>query len=537
MKKTLLSILSFGVAVFMARCSLDHLAGGGTESTNGRIIGTLVEDDGRPAGQTRVMLIASDHDPVKDGPVPDSLTVTTDESGTFTLQVPAGGAFNIEAFQPGSGYRVLLTGITANRNDTVYVPVQVIEKPGAIKFIPTPADGSFRGYVYLPGTTRFAEMRDGNVLIDSVPAGFIHSMTYADTVDSTRNRVVAAGFTVSAGNTAVIANASVWKYSNKIRLNTAKTGADVSGTVTNFPVLIRLTENNFDFSRAGTDGSDLRFAKENGVPLPYEIERWDAVHRLAEVWVKSDTVYGNDSAQFLMMYWGNAGAVGESNGAAVFDTAEGISAVWHLDRGCGDATANRHDAATVSATDSAGLIGPCKYFDGSDSIKITGLLGSPSSFTLSAWAQLDSTGRNGSEIISLGDAAFLRADYPANSLGTGGALHLSHNDTVFAHVGSGQYLKQTGWHLVTLTHSETTYATTLYLDGMAAGVRTDPSQPIIYAGLGQNTLIGEHGNGKSGYGFFGRIDEARVYHAAIPADYIRLSYMNQRGGDRLVVFR
>jgi hypothetical protein len=165
------------------------------------------------------------------------------------------------------------------------------------------------------------------------------------------------------------------------------------------------------------------------------------------------------------------------------------------------------------------------------------LLGSPSSLTLSAWAQLDSTLGSGNEIISIGDAAFIRMDYPANNIGTGGAVHLSDNDSVFAHVGSGKYLIHTGWHFITLTYSETAFATTVYIDGVIAGARTDPNKPINYMGLGQNTCIGKHGNGKTGYDFYGKIDEARAYREAVSADYIRLCYMNQRQDDRLVVFK
>ena len=45
MKKILLLTLILGTSAFWANCSLDRLAGGGTESTNGCVIGTLMEED------------------------------------------------------------------------------------------------------------------------------------------------------------------------------------------------------------------------------------------------------------------------------------------------------------------------------------------------------------------------------------------------------------------------------------------------------------------------------------------------------------
>jgi hypothetical protein len=130
----------------------------------------------------------------------------------------------------------------------------------------------------------------------------------------------------------------------------------------------------------------------------------------------------------------------------------------------------------------------------------------------------------------------IRMDYSINNIGTGGAVHMSDSE-VFNHVGTGKYLKRTGWHLITLTHDENTFTTTLYIDGSKATVRIEPDRPINYTGLGQNTYIGKHGNGKPGFEFFGRIDEARVYRVALPEEYIKLSFMNQRIDDRLIVFK
>ena len=59
MKKVLLSIMAMGTAAFLVRCTIGPLAGGGTESTNGLIIGTLVDGNGAPAMHTRVILVAA----------------------------------------------------------------------------------------------------------------------------------------------------------------------------------------------------------------------------------------------------------------------------------------------------------------------------------------------------------------------------------------------------------------------------------------------------------------------------------------------
>src|SRR6185436_10358801 len=117
--------------------------------------------------------------------------------------------------------------------------------------------------------------------------------------------------------------------SKKIGMNTSSSGANVSGEVKNFPVPINLTEASFDFSKAKSDGSDLRFSSSTGTPLPYQIESWDAAAKKAAVWVKTD-VKGNDASQYFTMHWGNPGATSESDSSKVFAKADGWLGAWHL---------------------------------------------------------------------------------------------------------------------------------------------------------------------------------------------------------------
>ena len=53
---------------------------------------------------------------------------------------------------------------------------------------------------------------------------------------------------------------STWTYSRKIYFNTTSSGADISSSVTNFPVLIRLDASVFNFGLALSTGYDIRFA-------------------------------------------------------------------------------------------------------------------------------------------------------------------------------------------------------------------------------------------------------------------------------------
>ena len=157
--------------------------------------------------------------------------------------------------------------------------------------------------------------------------------------------------------------------------------------------------------------------------------------------------------------------------------------------------------------------------------------------TLSAWAQLDSTqAARGGEILSIGDAALIRMDYALSGMGTMGSVHLI-GDSAFLNVPSGQFLKQTGWHLITFTVDQGNFMQALYIDGTNVSSGTAMNAMINYTGVGQNTYIGKHGNGKTSFNFSGRIDEVRAYRTAVSADYIKLCYMNQKADNALVFFK
>lgn len=531
--KTIIALIMVTGIIVLGCTSLVN-TGPGSETV--AVTGQIVDSLGRPVEQARVMLLPALHNPLTGPAIPDSMRGITDESGYYAMKAPGLGTYYVEATDINSKYKAL-TGITIDKKGTVTVPESVLRRPGTLRVVLPDTVNETNGYVYLPGTTCYARTQSGSATVIAVPPGFIPAVYYANTVVPARNHVIQTALTVLPGETRIIADTSSWKHSKKLFLNTTASGAQINGDIENFPVLVRLTQGNFNFTETSAQGEDIRFMKSDGTPVPYEIERWDAANRQAEIWVKVDTIRGNDSTQSITLYWGNPDASANSNSAAVFDTTENSTAVWHLSQNWRDATFNRHDGAAGGSADSAGLIGLCKKFTHSDSIVIAGLLGTPQSLTLSAWVQLDSTQGSGGDIISIGDAAIIRMDYQANNFGTGGAVHLSDNDTVFAHVGSGKYLRQTGWHFITLTHAATSITTTVYIDGIQAGIRTDPDKPINYNGLGQNTVIGNHGNGKTGFAFFGRIDEARVYRTALSADYIKLSFMNQREADRLIVFK
>ena len=153
-----------------------------------------------------------------------------------------------------------------------------------------------------------------------------------------------------------------WQHSGSIFILTTPEGANLpaAAIVKDFPLLVRLNKDFFDFSQAKADGADLRFSTNNGEPLAYQIEEWDAANGLAAIWVKIPTITGN-ARQEIKIYWGNTTANSESSGTAVFNSANNFAAVLHMNENVQD------EVGTITAIDAgtalnAGVIGKSRTF-------------------------------------------------------------------------------------------------------------------------------------------------------------------------------
>jgi hypothetical protein len=359
---------------------------------------------------------------------------------------------------------------------------------------------------------------------------------------------------VSPGDTTIVSN-PLWKYSRQIMLNTTVTGANVAGDEIRFPVLIRLTGANFDFSQAKPDGADIRFTNAETAPLPYEVERWDAASQRAEIWVRVDTVYGNRVTPAITMYWGNADAGDLTTSGAVFDTAEGFQGVWHLAGGAPghirDATVNGYHGIspdTAAPQVSEGLIGNCREFDGvTDYLTMPGTADSKLNFpengnyTVSAWVFLDTLDTKEHAIVAKGGAQYflMITDVASNAP--------VWDFAEFSSTGSWQTCTSSvanrQWTLLTGVVEEGRHL--LYCNGTLVDSTPNSYQTDKYSRNTSNDLtIGRflklvYSTTNSGsYCFFkGSIDEVRISGAALNSDWARLCYMNQRADDRLVEFK
>jgi hypothetical protein len=534
-------------------CSCAQLAGGdATETGNARISGKIVDSLGLPVPQTRIMLLPALYNPLADPAIRDSMNGITDEAGCYTLKAPGPGAYCIEAMHSTSTHKALVTGVTVGKKDTTLVQATVLRKPGALRVALPDTVLEASGYVYLPGTSCYARAQSGIATVGAVPAGLIPAVNYANTAAPMKNHVIQTNVAVQPDDTLVIADTTPWKYSKKLYCNTTAAGAGVGQDVYNFPLLVRLTSANFDFSQAKSDGGDLRFTKPDHAPLRQEIERWDMAAKVAEVWVRVDTVYGNNSAQYIVMRWGASAAVSMSNSPAVFDTGTGFQGVWHLSEAgnaiAKDATGNHYDG-TPSDTAPAvveGTIGPCRSFNGSSNyIRMNGTADSKLNFpengtyAVSAWVYTDSIDNSSHVVVGKGNEQYFikfKTSLPGDPM-------------VWEFV---EYFDKAGWAItnslpivpsarkwVLIVGVRRGNVQFFYLNGELVDSTLSVSPSAMSRITGEDVTIGRFLSKPidsiEGIGpFLGKIDEVRISNAAYGADWIKLCYMNQKEPDALV---
>jgi hypothetical protein len=361
---------------------------------------------------------------------------------------------------------------------------------------------------------------------------------------------------------------STWSHYKTVTINTTADtlggGANVAGTVADFPVLVRLTASDSDaFAGAAVGGADIRFVA-NGARLKHQRERWDAVNRRAEFWVLHPGITGGALTTFRM-YWGKPDAPDSSNGAAVFDTANGFVAVWHMNGGTGnepDATANGLLATHSGAPSDnpTGVTGPARSFNGTN--QYFTLLNSAAGpmnfhltdrFTLSEWVNIASvpTGRNvGLGIITKGDnqwnmeaqdTAINTKAWQVEVRANGTFLYARSDGTngtaITANSGLGQW-----HHLVGVFRGAPvgqSMAETLYYDGVRVRTLTANNSNNNGRNENFNVLIGAMGGGSApgtvvSRFWSGSLDEMTVSKTVRSPDWAKLSYQTQKPGPNAV---
>ena len=319
---------------------------------------------------------------------------------------------------------------------------------------------------------------------------------------------------------------SGWKYSGSVFIITTPEGANLPSSVVekDFPLLVRLHKDFFNFSQAKPDGADIRFSTSSGEPLAYQIEDWDAARGVASIWVRIPVIKGNER-QEIKLYWGKDDAKSESNGAAVFNESNGYLSVWHMGDTVKDEVGSL-ESKDVNTTLTTGVIGKARHLAGRQGIfggeKITNYPTGSNPHSTEAWFRAEKV--NGT-VIGWG-----------NEHAQGKVVMNFHSpphvrmDCFFsgADVATTNRVPLNEW--VHVMHTYQKGDSRLYVNGVLAGISTSQGAPLAIKTPARLWIGGWYHN----YNFIGDIDEVRVSKVARSADWARLQFENQKPQQTLV---
>lgn len=324
---------------------------------------------------------------------------------------------------------------------------------------------------------------------------------------------------------AAFAQYSEWKSHGSLFLNTTPDGANLPGgaTVADFPVLVRLHREFFNFAEAKPDGSDIRFSSA-GVPLAFQIEQWDAQSGTASIWVRVPKIEGN-ARQELKIHWGKPDAISESNGKAVFNDSNGYLSVFHMGGSVADEVGTV-ETKNVGTTDTAGVIGPARRLDGQQGIfcgeKIESFPVGSSPHSTEAWLRADQS--NG------------RALAWGNEHGQGKVvMHFMSPPHVKmecyfsgADVASVGRLPMNEW--IHIFHTYQKGDSRIYVNGELSNTHKTADAPLAIKSPARLYIGGWYNN----YDFIGDLDEVRISKVTRSAEWVKLQFENQKPLQTLV---
>jgi hypothetical protein len=316
-----------------------------------------------------------------------------------------------------------------------------------------------------------------------------------------------------------------WKQEGTLTILTTPEGANLPATTSedNFPLLVRLSQANFDFQQAKTGGEDIRFSSA-GQPLAYQIEMWDATKGSATIWVRIPQIKGNAKHEFKM-HWGKADAASESNGTAVFNASNSYSSVHHMgDTLVDEIGTTKPENIGTTATD--GLIGRARNFEAGKGIQcgtaITGLPTGAGPFSTSVWIRPSAFGK-----VVLGWGAQQAQGKVIMNLVSPPRIRME------CYFGGGDVMGNTAILKSDWTHIVHTYqagSAKLYINGVLDNTNTNGTMKIP-----DSTRFDIGGFVPTDrFNFVGDMDAVSISKVVRSADWIKLEYENQKPLQTLV---
>lgn len=353
-----------------------------------------------------------------------------------------------------------------------------------------------------------------------------------------------------------MAGLTAFPFSRTVTIDTTSSGANVSSSLTDFPVCVAVTSTSFGasaathfFDASNTSGKRVQFYS-GGTALSYEVESYDSAGQTAIYWVKVPTIAGTATTAISIGYGSDPNKSDQSNGTAVWSSSYNV--VYHLAgtaAGTADATTNGN-TLTFSATgvsNYTGLVGNSVSFNGSagrgSAVTSASIrMDAASNFTISVLLRPDSLPTSGNllsivcnyDVAAVGSAA--NGGYDIRVRNAGGTqvwelAWIANNGNAYTETAtetlsttSDSYLSAVqslpNWYLYRDgSQSATGTAATTTLRGVATMTKA-----LVIGSFGRYTATGTD----LGRYFAGKIGEVRISQTNRSADWVKAEYFSMK---------
>ncbi|MFT4721186.1 MAG: hypothetical protein ACI9SB_002363, partial [Candidatus Azotimanducaceae bacterium] len=336
-----------------------------------------------------------------------------------------------------------------------------------------------------------------------------------------------------------------WLNRTKITFDNTSSGEDL----TDFPILVKLTAADIDFTKIQAGGTDLRFLDSDGTPLSYEIELWNDMTETAVVWVKVPQVNQSVATDYIYLYYNNTLAVGGQNPTDVWPAATGV---WHLGEDLSippvsgnildsDATPNNGTSfpAMTAADSVSGQIGSALDFDGASGDYIGfsstefGVGATNQNFTISVWIKPDG-GITGINTILANSVQGAFSDGFRLFINTADEIRFETGDGLTdssSAVSRASVIVADQWNQITVVVDRDVAGSTatIFLNGVNVTINDTIENDF---NVTSDWQLGQMESGDSR--FNGVIDELQITSGLRSADWVKASYLSQSGAFNLL---
>ncbi len=284
-------------SLLLNSCSID-VAGSGTSTGNAKVVGTLLNEQGKPATQTAVFLIPHGYNPAIEEQGDVVLVDTTDNQGQFEFTFSESGAiYNVYSRSATNSYQSFTQNVVVN-NAVNTVHLAPLNEPGAVTVAIDDDVDITNSYLYLPGTLFYLKLHNNvnhipgkyEVHLKDLPSSELPALYFAREENITDTIRLSDEFTVQPGDTSLIGTYSfdaVYNSSNSSLYNNSIQSLAIN--------------------RKGTVWIGLR----NGLISYFTGEKWATYHN---IFLNNPPVYSIEIDKYNSVWSGSAFEIVRYNG-------------------------------------------------------------------------------------------------------------------------------------------------------------------------------------------------------------------------------